>query len=300
MLLGQSRSALGRVLRVLAALLVTTLGGIALAWAGAQVGIGDWPPSPSGTVGVVCGFIGGAIVFFEMAIVFRKWFRGRRLFKTKLWMRLHIWLGLICLPVILIHAGFGFGGRLPAITLILFLLVTFSGVYGLILQQWLPQRILESIPGETIAVEVDYAIKTHVLEVERLVAKLTSLSPEELEGQEDAPRVEPIVVGGARVELENFCKYHLIPYLERGRYSKSVLASRTQSVWQFRRLRGIVPDEAGPVVNRFEALCDLRRQWDTLRRMNNWLHAWLLVHLPLSWMMTLLMVVHAIRALKYW
>ena len=68
--------------------------------------------------------VGGLIVGFEMMILPKKWFRGKRFGNTRTWMRLHIWLGLICLPVILVHAGFGFGGPLTTVTLILFLLYT--------------------------------------------------------------------------------------------------------------------------------------------------------------------------------
>ena len=46
-----------------------------------------------------------------MEPLLRKRLRRYRLGRTRTWMRLHIWMGLVCLPVILVHAGFGFGGR---------------------------------------------------------------------------------------------------------------------------------------------------------------------------------------------
>ena len=45
---------------------------------------------------------------------------------------------------------------------------------------------------------------------------------------------------------------------------------------------------------------DVRRQWDAVAVYQFWLHNWLLIHLPLSVGMTALMVVHAVRASKYW
>jgi hypothetical protein len=49
-----------------------------------------------------------------------------------------------------------------------------------------------------------------------------------------------------------------------------------------------------------EELADRRRGWDAQARVQWWLHNWLLVHLPASAAMTMLMTVHAVKALKYW
>ena len=52
---------------------------------------------------------GGAIILFEMLLWPRKslW-RGWRLGRTKLWMTAHIWLGLLTIPLLLLHGGFHF------------------------------------------------------------------------------------------------------------------------------------------------------------------------------------------------
>ena len=76
--------------------------------------------------------------------------------------------------------------------------------------------------------------------------------------------------------------------------------STAENYRRFARLRSVIPLPAHPVLARLEALCDLRRQWDALARLNVWLHGWTLLHLPLSVAMTGLMLVHAVRALKYW
>jgi hypothetical protein len=65
-------------------------------------------------------------------------------------------------------------------------------------------------------------------------------------------------------------------------------------------LRADLPVETHEAIGRMEQLADLRRQWDAEVRINFWLHNWLVVHLPLSVGMTVLMLVHAARALKYW
>lgn len=293
MLVGKTRSVRGRVAVILFTTAATTAVGVALAAVGAVAGLWPWPPPPSSPLGVLLGLVAGAIVFFEMALVPRKWFRGKRLGATRVWMRWHIRLGLACLPVVLVHAGFGFGGPLTTATLVLFLLVTFSGVWGHVMQQWLPQKILAEVPQETIASQIDFVGDYHAVEAVRLVESLVTAPPE-------AESAEPAVLGSPAAELLAFRDKLLLPYLRGSGGGRSPLASRAEAETRFSQLRASVPEVAGPTVERLRELADLRRQWDSQARMYFWLHNWLLVHLPLSVAMSALMVVHAVRALKYW
>jgi hypothetical protein len=245
---------------------------IVLWYAMASAGAIKWPEA-SGPVGVFLGIVGGIIIVFEMALAPRKWFRGTRLGVARLWMRWHIWLGLLVLPVIVIHSGFAWGGTLSAATMVLFLITIASGVWGLIVQQWVPKRIFDEIPGETVASQVDFAVVKHVAE-----AKLIANSD----------------------RLSEFTDAMLEPYLRTGTGGSSVLCSATESTRVFARLRASLPNDAEPSVLKLERLAELRRSWDRQVRLNRWLHNWLLIHLPISLLMTLLMFVHAYLAMKPW
>ena len=293
MLLGKKRSVRGRVLAILVATAGVTLAGVLFAAAGAAAGAWDFPPQPSSRLGVLLGFVGGAIVIFEMLLLPRKWFRGKRLGSTRAWMRWHIWLGLACLPVILVHGGFGFGGPLPAATMTLFLLVTFSGIWGLIMQQWLPEKMLHDIPGESIASQINRLGDYHADEASRLISSLVTVPPE-------AEQAEPVVSGPLAAELVSFRDDVLVPYLQDGSESRSPLATPADAEQRFGRLREAVPPGARNALDRLQELADLRRRWDEQARLHFWLHNWLLVHLPLSVAMTSLMLLHAVRALKFW
>ena len=293
MLVGKTKSVQGRIWSILFATFGITLAGVLLAAAGAAVGLWAWPPQPSSGLGVFLGLVGGAIVLFEMLILPRKWFRGQRFGRTRLWMQLHVWMGLICLPVILVHAGFGFGGPLTTVTLILFLLVTFSGVWGLIMQQWLPQKILEAIPGESIASQLDRLGDSLADEAARSVTALITVRPEE-------ETAEPVVSGLLAAELVAFRDEVLVPYLQAGARSRSPLSAPSDAELRFARLREAVPPAAHPTLTRLQELADLRRRWDAQARLHFWLHNWLLLHLPLSVAMSALMALHAVRALKFW
>lgn len=284
MLVGRHHSPRRRIANVLAATLLIT--GPAIVWAvGARAGWWDWPRASSPT-GVLLGVASGLLVFFEMLIWPRKWFRGTRLGRTRTWMWWHVWLGLVSLPVTLIHSGFALGGTLSAATMILFLVVIGSGVWGLVVQQWLPQKIFADVPNETVAGLSGHAIRGAAAECRQLVLSLSAA------GGTDR--------GGAYESLVAFQTRTLDPYLDRGRYSGSALASRGEATRHFVRLRTTLPAPARPVLDRMESLADLRRQWDAQLRITGWLHGWLLVHLPASVAMTTFMCVHAVVALKYW
>src|SRR5262249_192819 len=100
-LVGKVASGEQRVGTILLAAVGRARGGGAVTAAGAGCGFWEWPPQPWSPFGIGCGVVGGAIVLFEMAILPRKWLRGRRLGPTAVWMRLHIWLGLCSLPIVL-------------------------------------------------------------------------------------------------------------------------------------------------------------------------------------------------------
>lgn len=293
MLLGKTQPVRKRVLNIIFATLGVFFAGVAFAVAGNVVGLWPWPPPPSSPLGIACGVVGGFIVIFEMLILPRKWYRGKRLGRTRAWLAWHVWLGLICLPVIVIHAGFGFGGWLTTVTLALFLLVTVSGIWGLIMQQWLPQMLLEDVPGETVASQINRMGDYHADEADRLITSLVTVPPE-------AEYATPIISGPLAAELVAFRDDVLLPYLTDGSRSRSPLATPTDAEQRFGRLREAVPEEARKTLDRLQELADLRRRWDFQSRINFWLHNWLLFHLPLSVAMSSLMILHAIRAMKFW
>jgi hypothetical protein len=255
----------------------------------------DWPRASS-WFGVLTGAIGALIIFFEIALWWRKRSRKKRWGPTKVWLWWHIVLGWSVLPIIVVHSGFNWGGMVSATTMLLFLAVIFSGVYGLVLQQWLPQRMLELIPDETVASQIDKAIDKHRVEARLIVEELTPR-----ESADESPSMKrAIVTGVPGLRLQEFRENTLDPYLHYGRKVRSPLNSRAEAAVLFDRLRNELPIEAQPSLERLERIVDLRRQWDDHSRLNGMLHGWLLVHAPLSIAMTIFMIFHAIKAMKYW
>ncbi len=77
-----------------------------------------------------------------------------RVGRAQAWMRGHLWLGLLCLPLILFHGGFHFGGTLTRVLMWLLIITVGSGVFGAVLQNYVPRLMTEQVPLETIYAEI--------------------------------------------------------------------------------------------------------------------------------------------------
>src|SRR6266498_5025949 len=73
-----------------------------------------WPGGAS-LPGFTFGILGGAICLFEFLLWVRKRVRVWRIGRAQVWLRAHIWLGLLCVPLLIYHTGFRFGGLLSTI-----------------------------------------------------------------------------------------------------------------------------------------------------------------------------------------
>jgi hypothetical protein len=285
----------------------------------------DWPGGAS-LPGFTFGVMGGLICIFELLLWWRKKVRTWRIGPTQVWMRAHIWLGLLSVPLLILHSGFRLGGDLATVLMILFLIVIASGIWGLVFQQFIPRRLLTDVPAETIYSQIDYVIGHLCDEADRLVLATCGPDPDrpavtvpeggadgagpyltvgavrsagKVQGKVLQTRVPSTPVAGTEL-LRDFYNNSIEPYLREGQAAHSPLQVQTRGAVLFRNLRTNLDPAAHDAVNALEGLCDQRRQFDEQARLHFWLHCWLWVHLPLSVALIVLMVVHAIMACMYW
>ena len=116
------------------------------------------PRDPRGgsAIGLLFGVIGFGFMIFAAALGARKRVPTWRIGRAKSWMRGHLWLGLLALPLILFHGGFHFGGTLTQILMWLLIVTVASGVYGALLQNSIPKKMTADIPLETIYDEISH------------------------------------------------------------------------------------------------------------------------------------------------
>lgn len=296
----------------------------------------DAPAWPGGSTpsGFTFGVIAALIIVFEMLLLPRKLLRnGRFLFirfgPVRAWMRAHIWLGLLSVPLTFMHSGLLFGGGLTTILMIIFILVILSGIYGVILQNILPRLMFEEISHETIAAQIPDVMAGHAEESRRLVERVCRLDRwSRPTGQsialEEELVPEAITVGtsisvgkfqgrglttitahsefdikGAE-PLRKFFVEHAYPYLLYGQATGSPLARQIEANRMFQDLDSLLPPELRKVAGVLADKCTIRRQLDRQQRMDFWLHNWMALHLGLSCALVVLLGVHIWSALKYW
>jgi hypothetical protein len=292
------------------------------------------PVGPRGgsAMGLVFGIVGFGFMIFAALLGARKRVPTWRLGRAKAWMRGHLWLGLLSLPIILFHGGFHFGGALTRVLMWLLIVTVVSGVYGALLQNYLPRAMTKDVPLETIYDEIGNVRSLLRQEADRAIEALCgSMGLSRNDGEGDraggfsslrpiaataAPlRTSAAVSAGAAAvamasetillndeeaaPLKKFYLSEMRVFLEEPKRRGQRLADSNSASAAFSRLRTLLPAAAQVTVDDLEDICEEARQLERQERLHHWMHGWLLVHIPLSLALILLGAVHAVMALRY-
>lgn len=264
----------------------------------------DSPMGPSGAsgLGLVFGIAGFACMLFAGLLGARKKVPVWRVGRAQAWMRGHLWLGLLSLPLILFHGGFRFGGPLTSILMILLILVVTSGIFGAILQHYMPTIITTEIPLETIFEQIDRVRGQLLAEADEFVAGASALgNPLATAGARAAVATEELTsISEADVApLRSFYSRQMRPFLEKPDARGQALADATKAHTIFDGLRTLLPPDLHGIVEDLQEICEEERQLRKQARLHHWLHGWLMLHIPLSLALLLLGAAHAYMALRY-
>lgn len=252
-------------------------------------------------VGLFFGIVGFGFMLFAAALGIRKRYPIWRIGRAQHWMRGHLWLGTLALPIIFLHAAFHFGGWLTTLLMILLIVVTLSGFAGAYLQHTLPTRMMREVSYETIYDQIDRIREGLVTEAE---GRAQSVAEQMAPGRGAGATVVLTYLGAVpeiNTELAEFnaaFESEVKPYLT-GEQKHSPLRSRAYSGEFFRKLRELLPERARPTAIALEEICEEKRQLDRQRMLHRVLHVWLFCHIPLSLALIVLGFVHAIGAIRY-
>ncbi|MHB8525952.1 MAG: hypothetical protein ACYDD2_07340 [Candidatus Acidiferrales bacterium] len=264
-------------------------------------------PRGGSAIGLSFGIAGFALMIFAGLLGARKKFPVWRVGRAQTWMRGHLWLGLVSLPIILFHAGFHARGTLTLVLMILFFIVVASGIFGAALQIYIPRKITIEVPMETIYEQIEH-IRSQLREE---ADQLATAACGSLDGRSDvdtapggdtsasAVEVGVEVSEDARDRLREFYLRRMRPFVEAPARSHSSLADPPQASGIFEELRLRLPVELHDTLKDLESICDEERQLTRQARLHRVLHAWLLVHVPLSYALLALAAVHAVMALRF-
>jgi hypothetical protein len=294
-------------------------------------------PRPSGgsVVGLIFGITGFAFMIFAALLGARKRVPVWRLGRAQAWMRGHLWLGLLSLPMILFHGGFRFGGTMTQVLMWLLIVTVGSGLFGAVLQNYLPRLLTTDVPLETIYDEIGNVRKLLREEADRDVESVCGALGLSRDKEETAQRaggftamrplaaaagargmVAPAIVAATSTAvapapeiillteeesapLRRFYMNEVRPFLERPSEHRLILGRPDKAKLAFAGVRTMLPAAAHGALADLEDICDEARQLRKQEQLHHWMHGWLLVHIPLSLALILLGAMHAVMALRY-
>jgi hypothetical protein len=280
-------------------------------------------PRGGSPLGLTFGIVGFAFMLFAALLGARKRVPVWRLGRAQAWMRGHLWLGLLSLPVILFHGGFHFGGTLTRVLMWMLIFTVVSGLFGAALQHYIPRVMTADVPFETIYDEIGHVRNLLLEEADRSMEALCGSlgvrrnSGEEIQRAGGFTAMRPMAAttkGGAAVAaaaeivllseeesapLRRFYLNEMRPFLERPAERRLLLYDAGKAQIAFSGIRTLLPARGHATVDDLQDICEEARQLQKQRRLHHWLHLWLLVHIPISLALIALGAVHAVMALKY-
>jgi hypothetical protein len=231
------------------------------------------PGGPRGgtAIGLFYGSLGYALMLFAGLLGARKKVPVWRIGRAQTWMRGHLWLGLLSLPLILFHAAFAFRGPLTGLLMVLLFVVIASGLFGAAVQHYVPGVLTTQVPLETIYEEIPHIRQQLRMEADELVEVAVRVDEEHAD----------------KVRFRELYTTRVQPFLD------------APAVGLIEPLRPLTPAPFRAVLDDLESICEEQRQLTRQRRLYHFLHVWLLVHVPLSIALIVLGGVHAVMALRY-
>ncbi|RPI51233.1 MAG: hypothetical protein EHM55_19455 [Acidobacteria bacterium] len=283
--------------------------GIALSIAGTgyvgSVAVADRPWSGGSAIGLAYGIAGFAMMVFAGLLAGRKKVPIWRVGRAQTWMRGHLWLGLLSFPIILFHSGLAFGGSLTRVMMWTFVAVVVSGVVGAALQHFLPRLMFARVPMETIFEQIPHVRAQLLVEADGIVSEacgglavLTDPAAERTQAAASKLQSAVRIDGDAGAPLREFYLSEMRSFVaEPG--NAHPLAAKSHADQVFARLRTLLPASFHGALSDLENICEEERQLSRQQRLHAWLHGWLLTHIPLSFALLVLAIIHIVTALRY-
>jgi hypothetical protein len=154
--------------------------------------------NPGGTpLGLIFGTVALSIFIFAALLGMRKKVVLWRIGTVQRWLRAHIWLTLLTIPLVILHSGFRFGGPMTTLIIILYTVVMVSGIYGLILQHYMPAMMMEKLPAESVYEQIPHIRAQLVAAATKMRDSLKPAPPVKADAGAPAPSAKKVVTAGS-------------------------------------------------------------------------------------------------------
>jgi hypothetical protein len=150
-------------------------------------------------LGLAFGAISLGIFVFAALLNLRKKIPLWRVGTVQLWLRAHIWLTFLTIPLVILHSGFRLGGPMTTLLMVLYALVMGSGIYGLVLQHLMPRLMKERLPAETVFEQIPHIRAQLSVAAEKMRDSLKPAPPKKPDAGAPAPSPAKAATAGAAV-----------------------------------------------------------------------------------------------------
>ena len=196
----------------------------------------------------------------------------------------------------------------------MFVIVFVSGIFGAVLQHYMPRLTTQRVPMETIYEQIGSVREQLVKEGGAVIEEMSRAlrgDVEEATEQQRAASASAGTMGGLTVasglqvdeaasnELREFFNREMQPFIGDFGGRGLAIADRDRSRSMFQQLRLLLPPNLHSGVDDLENICEEKRELDQQTRYHRILHGWLLLHIPFSYAVLLLGAIHAVTALKF-
>ena len=150
-------------------------------------------------LGLWFGSISLGIFIFAALLSLRKKIPLWRVGTVQRWLRAHIWLTLLTIPLIILHSGFRLGGPMTTLLMALYAIVMVSGIYGLFLQHLMPRLMKERLPAETVFEQIPHIRGQLAVAAEKMRDSFKPAPPKKPDAAAPAASPAKVATAGAPV-----------------------------------------------------------------------------------------------------
>jgi hypothetical protein len=258
------------------------------------------PLTGGSVVGLWYGIIGTALMIYAgLLSTLRRVPAWRWIGPRKVWLRGHIWLGLLSIVFLLCHSGFRWGGRLEQVLWIIFAGVILTGLFGLFLQQLVPRLMTTRVTSEAPYEQIPYLCQVMRRKAD---AMIDAICPREATqaSEIESTRMAIQIAEDGPAWLRAFYEKDMRPFLMPRAPKSSPLLNPMRAEACFKKIRSLAGlGDHREQLDQLAILCEERRQMVDQERLHFWLHSWLAVHIPLCMALLVVGVVHVVTALYY-
>ena len=148
-------------------------------------------------LGLTFGTISLAIFIFAALLGVRKKLVLWRVGTVQRWLRAHIWLTLLTIPLVILHSGFRLGGPMTTLLIVLYTIVMVSGIYGLTLQHQMPRIMMERLPAESVYEQIPHIRAQLYAAAQKMRDSFKPVPPKKTDAGAPAPSAGKAVTAGS-------------------------------------------------------------------------------------------------------